>query len=144
MSRTRAQEVRRSKKKSQYLRELSSYLTRLAQDEPTLGQLYITRVELSPDGGMCYVYVSFYALRTEEEKIAAFDEARKLLVVYKPSLRKALADSLHSRYVPDLRFAFDQNKEKEHRVTDLLTQVGDELAAYDREHSDDDDEVSSE
>lgn len=133
MARSRHQEIRRSKKKAQYLRELSTFLTHVSQDEAALAQIYITRVELSQDGGMCYVYVSFYNALSGEEKEQAYKEARDVLIMYKPSLRKALADSLHSRYVPDLRFVFDTKKEREHRVTDLLSQVSEELASFDEQ-----------
>lgn len=131
MARNRHQEIRRSKKKAQYLRELSTFLTHIAQDEPKLAQLYITRVELSPDGGMCYIYLSFYNALSAEEKEQSYKESRDTLILYKPSIRKALANSLHSRYVPDLRFVFDSKKEREHRVSDLLSQVSEELASFD-------------
>ena len=134
MADSRIKQVRRSKQKSFYLRELSTFLTRIAQDEPAIAHLYITRVELSPDGGMCYIYFSFYTAQTDQEKETLFKQARDVLVLYKPSLRKALSSSMHSRYVPDLRFVFDQAKEKEHRVSDLLTQVSEEIAQYDEEH----------
>ena len=138
MSRTRIQEVRRSKKKSQYLRELSSFLTQISLDEPGLAQIYITRVELSSDGGMCYVYISFYNTLSGDEKKEAYKDARDLLVMYKPSIRKALASRLSSRYVPDLRFVFDEKKEQEHRMADILTKVGQELAAFDEQEAADD------
>jgi ribosome-binding factor A len=137
MARNRHQEIRRSKKKAQYLRELSTFLTHISQDESALAQLYITRVELSSDGGMCYAYVTFCNAWSEEEKEASYKTARDVLILYKPSIRRALASSLHSRYVPDIRFVFDDKKEKEHRVTDLLTQVSDELASFDEKNGDD-------
>ena len=71
---------------------------------------------------------------------AAYKDARDLLVMYKPSIRKALASRLSSRYIPDLRFVFDEKKEQEHRMVDILTQVGEELAEFDKESSDDNDE----
>ncbi len=140
--RTRAQEVRRSRKKSFYLRELSSLLSRLVQDEPSLGQLYFNRVELSDDGGLCYVYCGFFNAVDVAHAEEMFNQVRDTLVMYKPSMRKALAASMTARYVPDIRFFYDETKEKEQRVTSLLAQVSQELRDHDRLHgvceSDDD------
>lgn len=136
MARSRSQEVRRNQKKSFYLRELSSFLSRLAIDEPGLAGLYITRVDLSPDGGKCYIYFSFYDDQSAEQKLARYEQVRKTLVLYKGSLRKQLSQSMHSRYVPHLQFMFDDKKEQEHRVDELLTKVGKELAEADAREQD--------
>lgn len=137
-------EVKRERKKSFYLRELSALLTRLVQDEPSLLQLYFTKVEMSADGGLCYVYCSFLNACGPEEGHKLFEVAREKLVLYRGSMRKALAGAASGRYVPDLRFFFDESKEKEKRVTDLLSKVGAELEQYDAKHRavthDDDDE----
>lgn len=129
-------QVKRDRKKSFYLRELSALLTRLVQDEPTLLQLYFTRIELSADGGLCYVYCSFLNASGPDEGRTLFEQAREKLVLYRGSMRKALAGAASGKYVPDLRFFFDEKKEKEKRVTDLLTKVGSELEEYDARHSD--------
>lgn len=136
MARTRAQEVKRSQKKSFYLRELSHFFSYISQDEPLLAQLYITRVELSDDGGICYVYFSSYKERREEKR-QAYAEAIELLKLYKPSVRKSLASSMRSRYVPDLRFEFDEGKEKEIEVNKLLLKISKELAHLDDDSSSD-------
>ena len=131
MARTRYQEVRRSQKKSYFLREISSLIMQISYDEPLVAALYVTRVELSEDGGVCYIYFSAYQVQTTEEKKKAFEEARHRLVLYKGSMRSALAKTSHSRYVPHLRFMFDEKVEKELRVNDLLTTVMDQLAEVD-------------
>jgi len=127
----RQQQVKREKKKSFYLRELSAILSRLVPDQPTLMPLYFTRIELSADGGQCYVYCAFMNASAAEDGEKLFEEARKILVLYRGSMRTALAGTLSGRYVPDLRFVFDANKEKEQRVTDLLGKVSQELSEYD-------------
>jgi ribosome-binding factor A len=136
----RAQEVRRSKKKSFYLRELSGLLSRLVPDQPLLAQLYFSRVELSSDGGMCYVYCSFFNALDDEAEQELFKQAREILVLYRGSLRKALSGAMHARYVPDLRFFYDTKKEQERRVNSLLNQVGDEIREYDQSHDDEEEE----
>ncbi len=132
---SRTLQVKRDRKKSFYLRELSALLTRLVQDEPTLLQLYFTRVELSADGGLCYVYCSFLNASGVDVGKVLFETAREKLVLYRGSMRKALASAASGKYVPDLRFFFDESKEKEKRVTDLLTKVGNELEEYDAKNS---------
>ena len=131
MSRTRAQEVRRSQKKSFYIQQLSDFIMQIAYDEPAVLKVFLTRVELSSDGGICYIYFSAYGANSAEAREEAFNEACGRLILYKPSLRKALAQSMHSRYVPQLRFMFDEKREKEMRINDLLLKVGDELAEID-------------
>ena len=95
----RTVQVKRDRKKSFYLRELSGLLTRLVHDEPTLLQLYFTRVELSADGGLCYVYCSFLNAHGPEEGRALFEQAREKLVLYRGSMRKALAGAASGKYV---------------------------------------------
>ncbi len=131
----RMQYVKRERKKSFYLRELSALLTRLVQDEPSLLPLYFSRIELSEDGSYCYVYCAFLSAQDAVEGERLFEQVRGKLVLYKSSMRSALAAALSSRYVPDLRFVFDTKKEKEQRVTDLLSKVSHELDAYDAVHA---------
>ncbi|MEI7580280.1 MAG: ribosome-binding factor A [bacterium] len=132
----RVQEMRRNRKKSFYLRELSSLLSRLVYDEPRLLNMYFTRIELSEDGSVCYVYCAFLNAESAEQGQTLFEEARELLVLYKGSMRTALAGALSARYVPQLRFVFDEKKEKEQRINDLLNHVGAELDQYDSRKSD--------
>jgi len=131
MSRTRHQEVRRSKKKAYFLREISSLISRISYDEPLIAALYVTRVELSEDTGVCYIYFSVYQSKTIEQKMEAFENARQRLVLYKGSMRNALAQTTHSRYIPKLRFVFDEKKEKELRVNQLLHTVMEQGAEHD-------------
>jgi ribosome-binding factor A len=98
--------------------------------------MYFTRIELSEDGSVCYVYCAFLNAESAEQGQALFEEARELLVLYKGSMRTALAGALSARYVPQLRFVFDEKKEKEQRINDLLNHVGAELDQYDSRKSD--------
>jgi len=131
----RLQRVRRERKKSFYLRELSTILGRLVVDEPSLQALYFSRVDLSADGGSCHIYCAFVNATSIDEGKELFEKARQVLVLYRGSIRSALAKAMQSRYVPELRFFFDEAKEKELRVTGLLAKVGDEIAAYDAQNA---------
>jgi ribosome-binding factor A len=117
IKKSRASEVKREQKKSLYLQEISALVRQIALDEPALSSLFVTRVELSRDTGICYVYFS-----THTDK-KAFDEGLEILKLYKPSMRKTLAQTLRARYVPNLVFLYDEAKEKERRVTELLDKI---------------------
>ncbi len=86
-------------------------------DDTRLQGLTINRVQLSPDKGMCSVY--FYTPLGEEH----FKDMLRILILYKPSLRKALASRIQARYTPDLTFKFDTQFEKVQRVEELLEKV---------------------
>ena len=109
--------IKREQKKSFLLQEISALVRRLTADEPRISSLFVTRIEMSRDSGVCYVYFSTY---TNKE---AFDEGLGILKLYKPSMRKSLAEAMHSRYVPNLIFRYDLSKEKERKMTTLLDKL---------------------
>ena len=113
--------IKREQKRSLLLKSISELVRQVAADEPALLPLFVTRIELSRDTGVCYVYFSTHTDRN------AFEEGLKILKLYKPSMRKALAGAIQSRYVPQLVFKYDESKEKERRVTNLLDKVQREL-----------------
>ena len=112
--------IKREQKTSFLLKEIAALVQEITMDEPKLIPIFITRIELSRDGGICYVYFSTHTTRE------TFEEAFQVLVLYKPSMRKALAQSMHSRYVPDLKFLYDKSKEKERHINKLLDKVSEE------------------
>lgn len=109
--------IKKEKKKSFFLREISSLFQKIVLDEPKLSSLFITKVELSKDGGICYIY---FSTSTDEE---AFKQGLEILKLYRPSMRKALAQIYHSRYVPSLIFRYDKAKEKVNKINILLDQI---------------------
>jgi ribosome-binding factor A len=95
--------------------------------------VYISRVELSADTGFCYVYLVPFSssspediaeTKISEKKVRAAIERLKL---YRPSMRKALAGRVQTRYVPDIRFLFDDKEETVRNVNDALNKVQEEL-----------------
>lgn len=112
--------IKRAQKESQLLRELSSNLLQISLDEPTLQGLYISRIKLSKDRSICFIY--FNTSGGKEE----FDKKLSTLILYKPSLRTALAKSLDLRYTPDLMFHYDEISEKQKRIEELLFKVSTE------------------
>lgn len=106
--------IRKARKEAQYLRVISTlFASQTAEDARLLG-IFINRVELSADGGLCYVF--FYSAAGQE----AFKELLPHLILYKPSLRAAVAKEIPGRYTPDIIFRFDENFEKQQRIEQLI------------------------
>src|SRR3990167_11485060 len=102
--------IKRSQKESLLLRELSKMLLQLSLDDSELSGLFINRVELSKNKGVCIIY--FYDPNGPE----VFEQKKRRLILYKPSLRKGIAMTLDGRYTPELKFAFDEQFEKQQRI----------------------------
>ena len=69
---------------------------------------------------MCSIF--FYAADGKQQ----FQELLPFLILYKPSLRKALASAIPARYTPNLLFKFDAQYEKQRRIDDLLIKLKEE------------------
>ncbi|MGC2310695.1 MAG: ribosome-binding factor A [Candidatus Babeliaceae bacterium] len=106
--------IKHAQKESLFLRHISTLFTQTALDDDRLKDLFINRVSLSPDKGICTVY--FYTAQGQ----AHFEQVLDILKLYKPSLRKALAHAIKARYTPDLIFRFDEQYEKQQKIEKLL------------------------
>jgi ribosome-binding factor A len=112
--------VKKAQKESVLLREIAGLFSNIMFDDSRLAGLFISRVQLSPDGGLCYVY--FFTSKGKED----FKEKLEFLKLYKPSLRKAIAQKLQARYTPDLKFEYDEQFEKEQKMNDLMDKLREE------------------
>lgn len=127
-------DVKRERKKALYLRELSLYIDTIAEEQPAVREIYLSRLELSADGGMCYLYFATIAPGSPDAPSQErFKAALEILKLYKPSMRKALAHGLQARYTPDLYFMFDEKREKLDRINALLDQVQNEIQTSEKE-----------
>ena len=117
MKKTKVHDIKREKKKSLFFREMSSLVQSISQDELAVAGVYVTRVELSADTGICFVYLS-----TFKEK-EYFDKALDILKLYKPSMRSELSNRICSRYTPNIVFKYDEAKEKERHMHDILDKI---------------------
>ena len=126
MSRPAVHHIKKSQRESLLLQTIAQLFQQTALDEPALRSIFVNRVELSPDKGCCTVY--FYCHEGKDE----FLKALEFLKLYKPSLRKALAHNLKSRYTPELVFRFDEQFEKTERIEQLFEKIKAE-----DQHSDD-------
>lgn len=120
MVQTKISKIKHAQKTSFYLREISDLFLKISLDEIALQELYVTRVELSSDKSFCTV---FFHTPTGKE---GFEKAKQILILYKPSLRSALAKSSHSRYTPDLRFAYDAGIDHQNKIEDLFSKLDSE------------------
>jgi len=114
------QEIRKAQKESYFYREISQLFLQITIDEPRLNGLFINRVSLSPDGGSCVVL--FLATNGRAE----FEEKLPILVLYKPSIRTALAKTSPGRYTPNLIFRYDDSHEKVEKINRLIDKLKDE------------------
>ncbi len=113
----RQKNIKQAQKEELLLRELAQLFLQIALDEPRLHDLFLNRVHLSPDKGMCSIY--FYSPLGKKK----FDEIFPILILYKPSLRAALAKRIPARYTPQLVFKFDDQFEKQQRIENLLEKI---------------------
>lgn len=130
----RCQNIKREKKKALFLREITAMVQALGGDDQAVAQVYVTRIDFSDDYGICHVYFSTYSEFSEE----LFSKVLERLKLYKPSMRKALAGRIQSRYTPDLIFFYDKTKEKAFKINQILDKVSEEL----RESQDEDSKAS--
>jgi len=109
--------IKKEQKESLLLREISALLLQLSLDDSKLTGLTISRVSLSSDKSICTVYI-FTSGGLDE-----FKDKLAILKLYKPSMRKALSQEIKGRYVPDIKFRFDEQFEKQRRLEELLEKV---------------------
>jgi|SRR5581483_11297454 len=108
------QTIKQAQKESYFFREIAQLFMQIAMDEPRLNGIFINKVTLSPDGGICYVL--FLSSQGKE----FFESRLPLLILYKPSLRTALAKTSHGRYTPNLIFRYDEGHEKTEKINALI------------------------
>lgn len=122
----KVQEIKRQQKKSQYLRVISQIIQPLINEERIVDPIYVSRVDLSKDTGICYVY--FSSAGDDSDKRVVVENALERLVLYKPSIRKSLANAIQARRIPDLMFLYDEHHEKERRINELLDKVREDFS----------------
>jgi len=109
--------IKRAQKESLLLQEFSKLLLSISRDDSRLQGISISRVKVSSDKSVCTVF--FVALGGEPD----FQDKLKILVLYKPSLRKAIGIAIPSRYVPELVFKFDDQFEKQQRIDAIFDSI---------------------
>ena len=121
MYKSNVSSIKRAQKESLLLREISELFLKTSFDDDRIKDLVVNRVKLSTDKSHCTVY--FY---TAKGKDFFNKNILDILKCYKPSLRKAVAQKISSRYVPDLIFKYDDEFEKQQKVNDLIDKLKNE------------------
>lgn len=114
MNNKRVSDIKRAQKTSLLLRAISTLFSQASMDNKELASVYVNRVELSSDKSLCYVF--FCAHGGKEE----FEAKKQYLILFKPSLRAALAKQINGRYTPQIVFKFDAVHDKVQRIETLL------------------------
>jgi ribosome-binding factor A len=128
MTKSTVSDIKKERRKSLFLREMTMLIRELAERESVVGDVFVSHIDISPNSGVCYVYFSTYKEPGQE----IFDNSLQTLKLYKPSLRKVFAQRVQTRYAPELVFLYDKAKEKERRINDLLCKVQEDLAKEDK------------
>ncbi len=114
---------KKERSRSQLFREFVILFRKLALDEPVFSSIFPTKIETAPDGSVVYFYFA------GDGDQAAVEEILKTLVLYKPSIRKAIGDQIRKRYVPQIIFRYDSSFEKIQRIESLLNNIVSERAS---------------
>ena len=117
MNNPRVSSIKKEQKESLLMKEISSLFLKASLDDPRLSDLFINRISLSPDKRICTVY--FHTSKGLE----GFKEKLEILKLYKPSLRKSISNTIKGKYVPDLKFAFDDQFEKQVKMEELMEKL---------------------
>lgn len=107
----------RQQRMSRLLREELSRIIREEINDPRLGLISITEIELTPDFRAARIYISAYG--TPEEQQASMD----VLDRAKGFLRGELSRQLDLRHTPEIGFQLDPSLERGARVFELLKQA---------------------
>lgn len=111
MASTRLQRIGRLIKE-----ELSQYIRREI-DDPRLGLVSITDVDVTPDLRIAHVYVSVFGEEEQQKmSLSILERASKYL-------RGVLGRTIEIRYTPELKFHLDTSIERGSRIFELLNQI---------------------
>jgi len=99
------------------LKEELSRIFREEMNDPRLGFISITDVEVASDLRTAHVYVSVYGTPEEQKaSVDALEHARGYL-------RTTLGKEVNMRYTPELHFHLDTSLERGSRIFELLKEV---------------------
>lgn len=115
-----AKEFSRSRRVAQQLQqEIARILQREVKD-PRVGMVTVSSIDLSRDLSYAKVYVTFFNIDNDEERIkdgiAALDTASGYI-------RSLVGSSMKLRIVPELRFIYDNTLVEGMRLSSLVTEV---------------------
>ncbi len=110
---------RRRRLEAQIKEKVAIVVTERLSD-PRLGFLTVTRVELSRDKKICRIYYTVLGKPAQRRATARALESAA------PHIQEVLGPRLKMRTVPELRFTFDEQIERESRMRTLLEGLAEE------------------
>src|SRR5258708_451408 len=117
MKKSRASHIKQAQRESFLHSQLASFFLTIAQDDQHLLPLSVSRISLSDKRSVCTVFFTALGGKT------VFDEKLPQLLLYKPTMRKALSQVMHSRYCPDLMFKYDEMLEEVYKLETLFNSL---------------------
>ena len=117
MPHSRVHDIKISQKERLLFREITNAFWQLTLDDSRLRGIIVTRIKLSADRGLCTIYCYM------PEGLEVFREKLEIIKLYKPSMRKALSDTIEARHTPELRFIFDDTYQKQEEFEQLMENI---------------------
>jgi ribosome-binding factor A len=108
----------RSERVSRHIRKTLADILRRRIGDPRLKLATITSVDLSPDLRLAKIY---FATAGDEENIQRVTEG---FTKARPYIKKLLGRELGLRYMPDLRFYYDDSLDYGARMEELFRSIG--------------------
>ena len=113
-------ELKRSQKESLLRKEFSKLFLTIKQEDSRFEDIFIHKIKLSSDKS--HIHVFFYTHKGADYFKTIFSH----LILYKPSMRKALSQIIKSRYTPEIVFKYDTTFEKQCKIEQLLNKIKEE------------------
>ena len=111
---------RRQRKVAELLHQEVSQLIQYDTQDPRLGFVTVTGVDVSPDLRLAWVYITVLGDDSDVKR------SLKGLESAAGYFRHALGETLNLRYIPELRFKIDTSLEHGSRIESLLDTIKEE------------------
>ncbi len=108
----------RSERVSRHIRNTLAEVLRRHVKDPRLKEVTITSVDLSPDLRLAKIY---FATTGDDAKVKSVLEGFKKA---RPYIKKRLGRGLGLRYMPELRFYYDDSLDYGARMEELFRSIG--------------------
>lgn len=118
-------DVKKKRREANISRTLTPLLQSSFKEQPSLKNLFISRIELSKDGGLCTIFLAHFSTQDSEKPDL------ETLKLFAPSTRQALAQVMEGRYTPEIKFAYDIHLDKVRILNDVLEKVSLDLKKSD-------------
>lgn len=109
--------IRLQQRESTLLRLIGDMFVNLQENIKDLYKVFPNKINMSPDGSLAKIY-----LFSNEGEVFVRNIIGQL-ILYKPSIRKAIADNISLRRVPEVHFIFDKDYEKEQKLQNFIDKV---------------------